>query len=212
MNGTDTEEEVSSWDSASGKSKENEMKKQLLVFCSMTALLLTPSAIVRAADPDPYGILLKPIPEKLVVLTFDDACVSHATFVVPLLKKHGFGATFYVTMFGKPAVNPAQYMSWEQIRTLEAMGFEVGDHSFGHGLMNCHSAESGIQDIAQMEELLAKAKVSKPTTFCWPVYAVNPGMLEAMIAKGYIFARGGHERPYWPLVDNPLDAPLVHVP
>ena len=29
-----------------------------------------------------------------VVLTFDDSVASQATFVAPLLKKYGFGATF----------------------------------------------------------------------------------------------------------------------
>jgi peptidoglycan/xylan/chitin deacetylase (PgdA/CDA1 family) len=37
---------------------------------------------------------LEPIPDKLVVLTFDDASKSHVTVAAPLLKKHGFGATF----------------------------------------------------------------------------------------------------------------------
>ena len=42
-------------------------------------------------------ILRKPIPDKLVVLTFDDGCKSQATFVAPILKQHNFGATFYIT-------------------------------------------------------------------------------------------------------------------
>jgi peptidoglycan/xylan/chitin deacetylase (PgdA/CDA1 family) len=45
---------------------------------------------------DPRGVLLKPIPEKLVVLTFDDGCASGATVVAPILKSLGFSATFYV--------------------------------------------------------------------------------------------------------------------
>jgi peptidoglycan/xylan/chitin deacetylase (PgdA/CDA1 family) len=34
-----------------------------------------------------------PVPEKLVVLTFDDSAKSHATYVAPLLNTLGFGAT-----------------------------------------------------------------------------------------------------------------------
>jgi len=50
-----------------------------------------------ARNPDdPHGVLLKPIPEKLVVLTFDDGCASGATVVAPILKSLGFSATFYV--------------------------------------------------------------------------------------------------------------------
>jgi len=38
-----------------------------------------------------------PVPDKTVVLTFDDAVKSHLTVVAPVLKKYGFGATFFVT-------------------------------------------------------------------------------------------------------------------
>jgi len=38
---------------------------------------------------------LEPIPEKLVVLTFDDSSKSHFTVVRPILKQYGFGATFF---------------------------------------------------------------------------------------------------------------------
>ncbi|MCF7674734.1 MAG: hypothetical protein K9N23_22560 [Akkermansiaceae bacterium] len=55
--------------------------------------------------------------------------------------------------------------------------------------------------------ILLKNNVSKPTTFCWPIYAVHPGLFESMASNGYIFARGGHELAYRPLVDTPFDAP-----
>jgi len=171
----------------------------------MAAMVLMSPALARAADPDPYGILLKPIPDKLVVLTFDDACLSHATFVAPLLKKYGFGATFYITMFGRATLDKTQYMSWEQVKGLDDMGFEVGNHSWGHGYLGLGSVESGSRTIAKMEEIFIKNKISKPTTFCWPIYSVCPALFDSMTASGYIFARGGHECAYRPLVDNPFD-------
>ena len=41
-------------------------------------------------------IIEKAIRDKLVVLTFDDAVLSHYTNVSPLLKKYKFGATFFI--------------------------------------------------------------------------------------------------------------------
>jgi peptidoglycan/xylan/chitin deacetylase (PgdA/CDA1 family) len=38
-----------------------------------------------------------PVPDKLVVLTFDDSVASHYTVVRPILKRHGFSATFFIT-------------------------------------------------------------------------------------------------------------------
>src|SRR5262245_16396901 len=50
------------------------------------------------------------IPEKLIVLTLDDAVKSHRTFAAPYLKELGFGATFFVThLWMDDAEN---FMSW----------------------------------------------------------------------------------------------------
>ena len=54
----------------------------------------------------------EPIPDKLVVLTFDDASKSHFTVVRPLLKKYKFGATFFVTEGFDMVTNKRDYMTW----------------------------------------------------------------------------------------------------
>ncbi|MBM4076740.1 MAG: polysaccharide deacetylase family protein, partial [Planctomycetes bacterium] len=40
---------------------------------------------------------LEKIPDKLVVLTFDDSVKSHFTQARPILKQYGFKATFFIT-------------------------------------------------------------------------------------------------------------------
>ncbi len=70
-----------------------------------------------------------PLPDKLVVLTFDDSVASHSSFVAPLLKKHGFGATFFITEGFEFLVDKTHYMTWEQIKALHEQGFEIGNLS-----------------------------------------------------------------------------------
>ena len=82
-----------------------------------------------AAAPVPA---LKPIPDKLVVLTFDDASKSHFTVARQLLLKHGFGATFFVTEGWDFATNKTDYMTWEEIKQLHGDGFEIGNHTLRH--------------------------------------------------------------------------------
>jgi len=54
----------------------------------------------------------EPLPERVVVLTFDDASRSHATFVAPLLEKYGFGATFFICEFPPDfATDKTKYMT-----------------------------------------------------------------------------------------------------
>src|SRR5205823_897668 len=86
-----------------------------------------------AAAPAPAGEpapAVRTTPERLVALTFDDAVKSHRTFVAPLLKELGFGATFFVThQWMGDAEN---FMGWEEIAEIHRMGFEIGNHSWTH--------------------------------------------------------------------------------
>ena len=78
------------------------------------------------------AVSLEPIPEKLVVLTFDDSVKSHFTVVRPILLKYGFGATFFITEGFDFPTNKTDYMTWEQIKQLHADGFEIGNHTRDH--------------------------------------------------------------------------------
>lgn len=183
------------------------MKTRLLA-----AIILTTIARgVPPPDADPLGIVTKPIPERLVVLTFDDACLSHSAYVAPLLKKLGFGATFYITRFGNPALDPKMYMSWDQIKALDALGFEVGNHTWSHSQLGGgkNNVPGQLPDIAKIEELLLTNGIPKPTTFCWPIYTVNPAMFEVLLDRGYLLGRSGgrDDRPYRPTRENPFETP-----
>ena len=53
----------------------------------MCAVFIAGAAIGRAEPAtveDPTGIIKKPIPDRLVVFTFDDSCASHATVAAPI--------------------------------------------------------------------------------------------------------------------------------
>ena len=79
---------------------------------------------------------LKKIPDKLVVLTFDDGCKSQATFAGPLLTSYGFSATFYITEGLNFLANKEAYMTWEEVRGLHDAGFEIGHHTRHHRNVN----------------------------------------------------------------------------
>ena len=71
----------------------------------------------------PWGtfpaVAVETIPEKLVVLTFDDSAKSHFTIVRPILKKYGFGATFFITEGFDFPTNKQDYMTWDEIAALQ---------------------------------------------------------------------------------------------
>ena len=141
---------------------------------------------------------LEPIPDKLVVLTFDDSKASHYTVVRPLLKKYGFGATFFITEGFTFRTNKDDYLTWEQIAELHRDGFEIGNHTRDHmGLSkaNLPKAEEQIEAIA---EQCAAHGIPRPTSFAYPGNAIDPEAIPLLAGLGFRFARrgGAPEYPY----------------
>ena len=66
---------------------------------SLALVILTASfgLVLSKSDAGEKVAVLKPIPDKLVVLTFDDCNKSDRSFVAAEVKKYGFGSTFFVT-------------------------------------------------------------------------------------------------------------------
>jgi autotransporter-associated beta strand protein len=174
-----------------------------LSIMSLCFIVLAPGSVYCASDGT--GILKKAIPEKLVVLTFDDACASHSTVVAPILKRMGFGATFYICNFDSFSTRKDWYLTWHQMKAMDGDGFEIGNHTSGHG------GGSRIDAFLNMEDQLRSNGVPKPTTVCWPMYQVNTKTYPDLAANGYTFGRGGHSRPYRPTVDSPFDVPSFGV-
>ncbi|MCF7675254.1 MAG: polysaccharide deacetylase family protein [Akkermansiaceae bacterium] len=172
---------------------------RLTIFLAAISLP-SQAAGIATEDPDPYGILIKPIPEKTVVLSFDDGVASHATNVAPILKKLGFGGSFYICDFDGFNTRKDWYMTWPQIKSLSDDGFDVGNHTKGHG-------GASMDSWLGMEAEFSANGIPKPTTLCWPVYAVYEPLYPDLLANHYTFGRAGGDRPYRPSMDHPLNVP-----
>src|SRR5436190_13923735 len=72
---------------------------------------------------------LEPLPDKLVVLTFDDSSKSHFTVARPVLMKYKFGATFFITGGFDFKDNKKDNMIWEEIPQLHKDWFEIEIHT-----------------------------------------------------------------------------------
>lgn len=169
----------------------------------MLAALIISTGLGMSAEEmaDPTGILKKPIPDKLVVLTFDDGPASHYSVVAPILKQHGFGGSFYICDFDSFRTRKDWYLTWRQMRAMAQDGLEIGNHTSGH------AGGASIQYFLTMEDALIANGIPKPTTIAWPVYQSNPKTYPDLSANGYTFGRGGYKRPYRPTVDHPFDIP-----
>ena len=150
---------------------------------------------------------------KIVVLTFDDAVKSHRTFVTPLLKELGFGATFFVTH--RWMADTANFMTWEEIAEIHRLGFEIGNHSWTHGNFSSPKEAARLPaELALVDSELQNVKVPKPTSFAYSGNSFGPEAVEQLKALGYTFARRGMqpEVPYGKIEAGPLYDPAKHHP
>lgn len=152
-------------------------------------------------------ILKKRIPDRLVVFTFDDAAATHYSFVAPLLKKYGFGATFFVCEFPPDYGDTTKYMTWAQIRQLDKMGFEVANHTHTHAHVTKLNKDQLSVQLSYIENKCDSLKIDKPVTFAYPGYSINEAAFISLKEKGYLLARAGGSRPYDPLNDHPYLIP-----
>ena len=167
---------------------------------------------------------LQPIPDRLVILTFDDGNKSDYTYVGPLLKRYGFGATFFITEGLNFLNNKAHYVTWEEIRELHEEGFEIGNHTRHHKHTNTQSKEELLADLIHIDERCEEYGIPVPETFGYPADCRGPEAVEVLTEKGYRFARrgigpefpfhpeGGRGPAYDPNVHHPLVIPSTGVP
>lgn len=140
---------------------------------------------------------LDPIPDRLIVMTFDDSVKSQFTFAAPLLKQHGFGATFFITEGLNFFEDKERYLTWAEVRQLHQQGFEIGNHTEGHQSVNDLSDDELLAAIEHIDRRCEEHGIPRPVSFCYPGYKYGPDAVSVLRKRGFRFARRG-ENPEFP--------------
>lgn len=169
--------------------------------------------------PRPTPKPLEPIPDRLVVLTFDDSVASLHSNVRPLLQKHGFGATFFITEGFSFTSNKVDYMTWPQIAELHRDGFEIGNHTRSHLSVSADTLGILQGEIEHIASQCQAHGIPRPISFAYPGNAIHPGGLQILLKAGIRWARRGAQPEfayetgrgvaYEPNLDDPLLIPTT---
>ncbi len=178
--------------------------------------VLMPTVLLSAAA---WG--LEPLPDKLVVLTFDDSAKTHFTVARPLLQMYGFGATFFVTEGFDFRDNKRDYMTWDEIAQLHKDGFEIGNHTRDHLVIRDNRVEQLAEQVVGINQQCEAHGIPRPISFAFPGNITTPRALPVLREHGIRFARRGGmpEFPgeqgrgfaYEPGLDHPLLIPSAGV-
>ena len=140
-----------------------------LLLSGWSVVGLCPSqAGAQETDSPAHAAMKSEIPDRLVVLTFDDSAKTHFTVVRPMLKKYGFGATFFITEGWDFATNKVDYMTWDEIKQLHQDGFEIGNHTRDHLAITDKTYKQLSTQLSGIERRCAEHGIPKPVTFAWP--------------------------------------------
>lgn len=146
------------------------------------------------------------LPEKPVVLTFDDGCLNALTNVLPLLRETGVKAEINIVgeYTDKAAAETVRspnysYLTWEEVRTLQSSGcFEIGCHSYA---MHALSPRNGCakkkgeseeayraaltEDAEHMRAAMLREKTDATLIFAYPFGAVSGETQEILQGLGF---------------------------
>jgi len=160
---------------------------------------------------------LEPIPDKLVVLTFDESKASQYNVVRPILKRYGFGATFFISEGFGFLTNKQDYMTWAQIAELHRDDFEIGNHTRDHMTVAARTLNRLREQVEAINKRCEENGIARPTSFAYPGNQIVPEALPILKELGIRFARrgGAPEYPYEkgrgfafePGLDHPLLIP-----
>jgi len=123
-------------------------------------------------------------PSRTVIITVDDAYKSVFTHGWPMLKAAGIPMTLFVSTDPVDEKH-SNYMSWDDVRQLQADGVEIGHHTASH----LHMVHAGI-DIARTDVRRASKQFKQelgtvPRIFAYPYGEYNTEMKTMVEAEGF---------------------------
>jgi peptidoglycan/xylan/chitin deacetylase (PgdA/CDA1 family) len=141
---------------------------------------------VSAGDALAFARGEKTLPDRSLLVTFDDGYASVLEQAAPILREAGFGALIFLTtgLLGRPTIFPGdslcpaeRALGWDDARELVRSGFEIGSHA------ETHSDLRALDDAALVRELSgSRAELEQKLSTPVRVHAYPFGACDARVA------------------------------
>jgi peptidoglycan/xylan/chitin deacetylase (PgdA/CDA1 family) len=125
-----------------------------------------------------------PLPEKPIILTFDDGYTDAYNNAFPILRKYGFTGTFFIitdhVTFGNP-----NHATWDQIIEMHNAGMDIQSHSRSHPDLRGQPESELLWQILGSKEAI-EARIDKEVHFfCYPSGRYDANTIRALKDYGY---------------------------
>jgi peptidoglycan/xylan/chitin deacetylase (PgdA/CDA1 family) len=131
-----------------------------------------------------------PLPDKPIILTFDDAWIDHYTVVYPILQKYCMVGTFFPPVNWVNNGGGKQVMSWPMIEEMSRGQMEFGSHTLNHHLLNHQTEKQIMEQLVGSKVELEKHTVRPVVALAYPGGGWNTLALSLVPKGGYGAAVG----------------------
>ena len=133
------------------------------------------------------------LPEKSVVITFDDGHRSDYTIALPVLKKFGYIACFYITT---KWLGGGNYLLPEHVKELDKQGMLIGSHGVTHTFFNEMSRDQENEELEKSKKNLDELISVPVTCLSAPGGRLSKTTISQALSAGYHSIATSIVRPY----------------
>ncbi len=126
-----------------------------------------------------------PVPEKAVMLTFDDGDNDQYTTGMPELDKYGFKGVFFIMTV---SIGRSIYMTKDQIRSLSDKGHVIGSHTWDHKNVKKFETADWATQIEKPSRQLEEITGKPIQYFAYPFGLWKPEVIPSLKERGMIAA------------------------
>ena len=148
------------------------------------------------------------LPDKPIILTFDDGYEDNWRVVLPMLEERGMKAVFYMVTnsIGQPG-----YLTWDNLFDMERRGMEIGSHTANHLPLTTLSPEKQREELRLSKLMLEWKGMKTIYSFSYPNGSYNAGVVAMLAEEEYLTAVTG-EAGLNTLETNPYLLRRVNIP
>ncbi|MFQ5628466.1 MAG: polysaccharide deacetylase family protein [bacterium] len=140
------------------------------------------------------------IPERPIVVTFDDGYLCNYTRAFPILHDKGFFATVFLATDlirngGRVVESKDAFLAWDEIKEMHEAGFSFESHGCSHRPLDTLSLLEVEDELRKSKDAIAARLDKEVDYFCYPFSRYNETIKRLVQENAYLGACGGP--PFW---------------
>jgi peptidoglycan/xylan/chitin deacetylase (PgdA/CDA1 family) len=127
-----------------------------------------------------------PLPDKPIILTFDDGYRDSYTQALPLLKKYSYVGTFFLVTKPIDEGDPA-YLTWNMVKEMHRAGMDLEPHGYRHYDLRDRDVDFLVYEIVAAKEAIEARTGETARFFSYPSGSYDDQTV-AVLKSAYFWA------------------------